>query len=131
MHFTDLDLILLFAPWAFCIALTHVAQRDFRAHLRRQHPAAYAIVYGAHADRERHSAYNPLSWLLQLRFELSGASRAIGDRRLDTLGRRLRRVMVSAALLYCVAIAAVLSANQAPTGNFNQTTIVAATTNAP
>ena len=104
MQFSDFDLVLLFVPWAFLGALGHVAQRDFRAHLRRHHPHAYAIVYGAHANRGRHSAYNPVPWLLQLRFELSGACRTIGDRRLNVLGGRLRWLLLSAVLLYLLAL---------------------------
>lgn len=113
-------IILVFIPWAFAVSLGHVAKQEFRAHLRRRHPRAYARFYGVHADRRRHSAFDPLAWLLQLRFELSDACHAFGDARLSQLGRRLRRRMLSAVLLYCLALAGVLGAPHAapaaPTG---------------
>lgn len=107
---SDSAILLLFAPWAFCVALAHVAKRDFRAYLRRRHPRAYHAVYGTHADRTRHSALDPLAWLLQLRFELSRAHRAFGDERLDHLAGRLRRRLGGAIALYCVALLAVVLA---------------------
>ena len=107
---SDSAILLLFAPWAFCVALAHVAKRDFRAYLRRQHPRAYHAVYGTHADRSRHSALDPVAWLLQLRFELSPAHRAFGDHRLDRLAARLRLRLGGAVALYCVALGTVVLA---------------------
>ena len=104
-------LIVLFMPWACAVGLGHVAKQEFRAHLRRRHPRAYQRVYGAHADRRRHSALDPLVWLLQLRFELSPACHAFGDEQLHRLGRRLRRRMLGAVALYFLAIAAVVAAD--------------------
>ena len=113
MALSTQTLILLFIPWACAFGLGHVAKRDFRAHLRRRHPQAYRAVYGVHADRGRHSALDPLAWLLQLRFELSNAWSAIGDAQLSRLGQRLRRLMLSTMMLYCVAIGCVLGAASA------------------
>ena len=108
----DQNLILLFAPWAFGVAIAHVAKRDFRAHLRRRHPRAYAGIYGVPADRTRYSALDPRAWLLAFRFELSDACRAFGDRRLNMLGRRLRRRVLCAIVLYGVAIGATVDLAQ-------------------
>lgn len=110
---STLQIVLLFVPWAFFVSLGHVAKRDFRAHLRRRHPRAYQRVYGVHADRSRHSALDPLAWLLQLRFELSNACHGFGDAHLSQLGQRLRRHMLAAVALYFLAIAGVLGAAHA------------------
>ena len=104
------SLILLFMPWACLVSLGHVAKRDFRAHLRRRHALVYQRIYGAHADRRRHSALDPVAWLLQLRFEMSNAWQALGDAELDRLGSRLRQRMLAAVLLYFGAIGWVLAA---------------------
>ena len=113
MALSTQTLILLFIPWAFAFGLGHVAKRDFRAHLRRRHPQTYHAVYGVHADRSRHSALDPLAWLLQLRFELSDAWSASGDAQLARLGQRLRRLMLSTMMLYFLAIGGVLGAASA------------------
>lgn len=110
MTLSTANLILLFMPWACLASLGHVAKRDFRAHLRRRHPRAYQSIYGVHADRSRHSALDPVAWLLQLRFEMSHAWRAFGDAQLDHLGERLRRRTVAAVVLYFGAIGWVLGA---------------------
>lgn len=110
MALSDTQLILTFAPWAFAVTLGHVAKQEFRAHLRRRHPAAYRSIYGAHADRRRHSALDPIAWLLQLRFEMSNAWRAFGDHRLEQLGQRLRQRMLGAVVLYFGALGWVLAA---------------------
>ncbi len=113
MTLSDSHLVLLFIPWACLVALGHLAKQDFRAHLRRRHPAAYHHVYGVHADRRRHCALDPLAWLLQLRFEMSNAWRAFDDRHLERLGVRLRQRMLAAVLLYFGAVAWVLAAGLA------------------
>jgi hypothetical protein len=104
MTLSTANLVLLFMPWAFAVTLGHVAKQQFRAHLRRRHPAAYQQIYGAHADRRRHSALDPLAWLLQLRFEMSSAWRSFGDTQLERLGTRLRRRMLGAVVLYFSAV---------------------------
>lgn len=110
MALSTANLILLFMPWACLASLGHLAKRDFRAHLRRRHPLAYQRVYGVYADRSRHSALNPVVWLLQLRFEMSHAWRVFGDARLEYLGERLRRRTVATLVLYFGAIGWVLGA---------------------
>ena len=110
MALSTSDLILLFMPWACLVSLGHVAKRDFRAHLRGRHNLVYQRVYGAYADRSRHAALDPLAWLLQLRFEMSNAWQALHDHQLERLGRRLRRRMLAALVLYCAAIGWVLAA---------------------
>lgn len=110
MNMSDTQLILLFAPWAFIVTLGHVAKQEFRAHLRRRHPEAYRRVYGVHADRRRHSAVDPVAWLLQLRFEMSDAWQAFGDHQLARLGQRLRQRMLAAVVLYFGAVGWVLAA---------------------
>jgi hypothetical protein len=110
MALTDAHLILLFMPWACLVTLGHLAKRDFRAHLRRRHPTLYHQIYGVHADRSRHSACDPLAWLLQLRFEMSNAWRAFGDSQLERLGTRLRQRMLAAVVLYFGAVGWVLAA---------------------
>ena len=113
MTLSNADLILLFMPWACLVTLGHFAKRDFRAHLRRRHPAIFQHIYGIHADRRRHSALDPLAWLLQLRFEMSNAWRAFGDSHLERLGIRLRQRMISAVLLYFATVEWVLAAGVA------------------
>lgn len=110
MTLSTTNLILLFVPWACLASLGHVAKRDFRAHLRRRHPLAYQRIYGVHADRSRHSALDPVAWLLQLRFEMSPAWRAFGDAQLERLGERLRRRVVATVVLYFGALGWVLGA---------------------
>ena len=110
MAMSDTQVILLFAPWAFAVTLGHVAKQEFRAHFRRRHPAAYQRVYGAHADRRRHSALDPVAWLLQLRFEMSNAWHAFGDQQLSRLGQRLRQRMLAAVVMYFGAVGYVLAA---------------------
>jgi hypothetical protein len=109
MTLSTANLVLLFMPWAFVVTLGHVAKQQFRAHLRRRHPDAYRHIYGVHADRQRHSAFDPLAWLLQLRFEMSSAWRGFGDSQLDRLGTRLRRRMLGAVVLYFSAVAWLLA----------------------
>ena len=110
MGLSTTNLILLFMPWACVASLGHVAKRDFRAHLRRRHPLAYQQIYGVHADRRRHSALDPVAWLLQLRFEMSDAWRAFGDAELVRLGERLRRRALATLVFYFAAIGWVLGA---------------------
>ncbi len=110
MALSTSDLILLFMPWACLVSLGHIAKRDFRAHLRRRHALVYQHVYGAHANRSRHAALDPVAWLLQLRFEMSNAWRGLQDAQLDRLGCRLRQRMLAAVLLYFGAIGWVLAA---------------------
>ena len=110
MALSNFNLVLLFMPWACLVALGHMAKQDFRAHLRRRHPEAYRHIYGVHADRRRHSALDPLAWLLQLRFEMSNAWRAFGDRQLERLGTRLRQRMLATVVLYFGAVGWVLAA---------------------
>ncbi|MCC6707240.1 MAG: hypothetical protein IT492_06735 [Gammaproteobacteria bacterium] len=110
MALSDTHLVLMFTPWALLVTLGHVAKQEFRAHLRRRHPEAYRRIYGVHADRRRHSALDPVAWLLQLRFEMSSAWRAFGDHQLERLGQRLRQRMLAAVVLYFGAVGWVLAA---------------------
>jgi hypothetical protein len=109
MTLNTANLVLLFMPWAFVVTLGHATKQQFRAHLRRRHPQAYQHIYGAYADRRRHSALDPIAWLLQLRFEMSSAWRGFGDSQLDRLGTRMRRRMLGAVVLYFSAVAWLLA----------------------
>jgi hypothetical protein len=102
---TDQLIALAFVPFGVMLGAAHCAVRRFRHHLRRRHPRTWRAFYGAVGRAPRGSRL--LARSLRLRFELSDACAALGDRELDVLGRRLRWSILAAIALYATTLGVV------------------------